>query len=306
MCDQKSSVTWMIGVDGGGTKTEFALFNSQGEVLKTFRLGGANSSLVTFEGTLAVLSDGINRCLQLIPDVRGVFIGIAGGMTREITEALQKKYPGIHIRADSDSINAFHSAEGDHALICGTGTILVTKTEKGYREIGGWGAMVGDFGSAFNIGRDGARYAFAYEQGIHDDPSIREAMLRKAGVKHLYYSSHDWNVPYIASLSTAVFECYHAGCKDAETILKKEMQDLSKLLDRAFPKGGRLVVCGGVMEHNHDILLPMLQEFCQVPFTFVVPEMPPVYGACVACCKHMGLLCGECFKSQFADCYSHL
>lgn len=296
----------MIGVDGGGTKTEFALFNSEGKVLKNFRMGGSNSYWVSTEKTLKILSEGIDQCLALVPEVQGIFIGIAGGMTEYIQSVLREKYPQTNLWVGSDSINAFHSANGDHAMICGTGSVLITADETGYREIGGWGALIGDFGSAFNIGRDAVRYAFAYLNGIYDEPYMHDAIAQKAKSNNLFRTAREWNAPNIAEFSTVVFEGYHADNADAKAILQKEMRVLATFLDRALPCGGKLILCGGVMEHNHSILIPMLQQYCQTTFSFILPELPPIYGACVACCKHMGLLCGECFKSQFADCYSHL
>lgn len=303
---EESRTTWMIGVDGGGTKTEFALFNSDGEVLKTFRLGGSNSYWVSTEKTLEILKEGIDQCLKLVPEARGVFAGIAGDMTEHIQGALQEKYPQIKLWVGSDSINAFHSANGDYAMICGTGSILITADGDGYRRIGGWGALLGDFGSAFNIGREAVRYALSYLQGIYDSPYMHDAIARKIKSDNLCRSARDWTAPDIAEFSTLVFEGYHAGIKEAADILQKEMRNLATFLDHAFPLGGKLLLCGGVMEHNHAILIPMLEEYCTTKFEYILPELPPIYGACVACCRYMQLPCGDNFSETFKADYRKL
>ena len=306
MHSEEASTTWMIGVDGGGTKTEFALFNSEGEVLKTFRLGGSNSYWVSTEKTLEILSEGIGRCLKLVPEVKGVFIGISGDRTEPIQSALREKYPQMNLWVGSDSINAFHSAKGDHAMICGTGSILITADGDGYKRIGGWGALLGDFGSAFNIGREAVRYAFSYLHGMYDSPYMHDAIARKIKSDNLFLSARDWRAPDIAQLSTVVFDGYYAGVKEASDILQKEMKNLAIFLDHAFPNGGKLVLCGGVMEHNHAILIPMLEEYCATKFEYILPELPPIYGACVACCKYMELPCEESFAATYKTHYRKL
>ena len=45
----------MIGVDGGGTKSEFALFTSSGKILKTFRLPGTNVAVSGFDPVMEIL-----------------------------------------------------------------------------------------------------------------------------------------------------------------------------------------------------------------------------------------------------------
>ena len=297
---------WMIGVDGGGTKTEFALFNSQGEVLKTVSLGGSNSYWVSTEKTIEILMDGIGQCLKLVPEVQGVFIGIAGDRTEPIQSALREKYPQMNLWVGSDSINAFHSAKGDHAMICGTGSILITADADGYKRIGGWGALLGDFGSAFNIGREAVRYAFSYKHGIYDSSYMHDAIARKVKSNNLFLTARDWKAPDIAELSTVVFDGYYAGSKEAADILHKEMKTLATFLDHAFPQGGKLVLCGGVMEHNHAILIPMLEEYCKTKFQYILPELPPIFGACVACCKYMELPCEESFAATYKTHYRKL
>ena len=65
---------FMIGIDGGGTKTEFVLFSSEGKVLKSFRLSGTNASLVGLDATLSILFQGIDICMGEKVNVCGVCI----------------------------------------------------------------------------------------------------------------------------------------------------------------------------------------------------------------------------------------
>ena len=295
----------MIGIDGGGTKTEFALFAPRGEVLKSFRLPGSNAALAGLDGTLGILMQGIDACLNEYPNVCGIFAGLAGPKLDAIGAKLSEKYPEINIAVNSDGVNAFRSAEGDFALICGTGSILITRSESGYRRIGGWGARIGDPGSAYNFARDALRCAFAYEDGIAKRTPIYDKLLKKTKAADCQIRNTVTlsDVPYIASLSTVVFDAYREGSSDAAEIIDTEMKDLADLINKAFPSGGRCVTCGGVMEHNGDILLPILKKYLKSYVTFIFPALPPIYGACVACTEVLCIAKKDGFESTFHDSY---
>jgi transcriptional regulator with XRE-family HTH domain len=50
----------MIGIDGGGTKTEFCLFDERGCVLARERLAGTNPNIYGIEGAISTLKAGID------------------------------------------------------------------------------------------------------------------------------------------------------------------------------------------------------------------------------------------------------
>ena len=294
---------FMIGIDGGGTKTEFVLFSSEGKVLKSFRLSGTNASLVGLDATLSILFQGIDICMGEKVNVCGVFAGLAGSKLDVIQQKLSERYPKITIKVNSDGVNAFRSAEGDFALICGTGSILITKDENGYRRIGGWGARMGDPGSAYNFGRAAIRCAYAYDDGISDKPMIYDKLVEMVGKAPIRGSINSSDVPFIASLSSAVFDVHKKGAKEAFEIIDAEMKELADLINKAFKNGGRCVTCGGVMEHNHAVLLPLLKKYLNSDIEFIFPKLPPVYGACVACADEMGIERKDGFENEFVATY---
>ncbi|MBQ8606368.1 MAG: XRE family transcriptional regulator [Clostridia bacterium] len=71
----------MIGVDGGGSKTDFILFDENGRIAQTLTLGPCNPNSVGIDGAVAVLTEGIDRLRGLAPRIQGVFIGSAGFKT---------------------------------------------------------------------------------------------------------------------------------------------------------------------------------------------------------------------------------
>lgn len=298
---------FMIGVDGGGTSTEFALFSSEGHVLKNFKLPGSNSTTIGIEAALNILFDGIDLCLAEGKEVKAIFVGIAGNNYDELTVGLKHRYPNIDICVDSDGVSALFSAEGDVALICGTGSILLRKDGEKVKTVGGWGYVFGDPGSALNFGREAIKNALLYEDGGDASAYLYSLLKAKMGVKESFLiEATASSIANIARQASVVFDAYKAGDKVAENIIEEQMKQLNALINVACPNGGRIVACGGIMEHYNEIIIPVLNKYVKESIKFVLPKLPPVYGSCKACFDLFKLQEGEKFFDNFYKDYNLL
>ena len=70
--------TAYIGIDGGGTKTEFVLFTEQGHVVNRIGLEGSNANVCGLEKACEILKKGIDVLMSMDYEVRGIFGGLAG------------------------------------------------------------------------------------------------------------------------------------------------------------------------------------------------------------------------------------
>lgn len=64
-------------IDGGGTKTEFAVVSSNGHVVKQFAKGGCNPNDIGYSNMATLLIDGIEEVLGQFPTVKSAFCGVA-------------------------------------------------------------------------------------------------------------------------------------------------------------------------------------------------------------------------------------
>jgi len=297
----------LLGIDGGGTKTEFVVFDQSGNVLKRFCLSGSNSSHIGIGKTLEILYTGIDSCIDEFSEIQAIYAGIAGVNIDTIKKKLGERYYGIKSFVQSDAVNALNSAEGDFALICGTGSILVTRDKNGrYRYIGGWGSKFGDPCSAYNFGKAALKCGLAYEDGILNDSTIYTMLIQKTGFNNLHESAITLDEPSVAALAPIVFEAYGNGCKAAENIIMCEVKEIADLINTAFPNGGRLIACGSVIKYNKSCIIPVLDKYTNGKFTFVLPPLPPVYGACVACCDELKIIRDIDFENSFLKSYDRL
>ena len=301
---ENDDISYMIGVDGGGTSTEFALFSSEGHIFKTFKLQGSNSSIVGIDGALSILFEGIDACLQEGKPVKAIFVGIAGENYNKLTKGLENRYPNIDIRVDSDGISALFSAEGDVALICGTGSILLKKDGESFKTIGGWGYLYGDPGSAFSFGKEAVRVSLLYENGGKTSSLIHALLKERLNIKESFLLGAEVNVANVARQASIIFDTYKMGDTVAEEIINKQMQELNQFIELACPDGGKIIACGGIFEHYSETILPILKKHVKDNVSFVLPDLPPIYGSCKACFEFFNVKERENFHNNFYSDYT--
>ncbi|MGH9704810.1 MAG: N-acetylglucosamine kinase, partial [Candidatus Acidiferrales bacterium] len=159
------SMEYFLGFDGGGTKTECVLMDSQGKILAETRSGPSNPLRSGFERSFDSLGSAAAAALssRQLPEncVTGVCAGIAGAgrtdVVERVAEFLRRKFSGATVRVTTDLEIALETAAGAEAglvLVAGTGSAAFGRNARGRTaRAGGEGPQIGDLGSAFDIGR---------------------------------------------------------------------------------------------------------------------------------------------------------
>lgn len=290
-----------IGIDGGGSSTEFALFTSSGRILKCFKLQGTNATTIGLSNALSIFHRGIDTCLAVHKSVKGIFMGCAGGLLETVAKMLSEKYPKIPIHIDSDGVNALFSTECDAAMICGTGMVFFRHEKDGsYKKFAGWGHLFGDYGSAYNFGREAICAAKAYEDGIESSPLIYSILKQNLGANSIKEGTMGLKeVALIAEKASVIFDAYAQGDAYAEEIIHREMKRLATVVRSVCPDGGKIAACGGVNQHYGYITLPILKQYVPDNIEFIMPKLPPIYGACREACRIFGVPSDEEFLKNF-------
>lgn len=150
-----------IGVDGGGTKTLFALYDENGNILEKVTLPSCHYLQVGEEKMGQILKQGIDQLTKNRTIPVAIGLGLAGygqnqELVKKIDQVLKKTLCDYQYAVTSDAkialLGALHGQAG-MLVIAGTGSImLATDGSKDYR-VGGWGAYLGDEGSAYWLAR---------------------------------------------------------------------------------------------------------------------------------------------------------
>ena len=287
-----------IAIDGGGTKTDFLLFNESGEVLDRITLGGTNPNSYTLEGAKATLFEGIDRLIRSGARVEGLFAGISGasaGNNREsLTAYLAERYPYFKSVVEGDIHNVINSVSGAErcvAVICGTGSVVYGYDGNTLHRFGGWGYLFDSAGSGFDIGRELFRHALALEDMGQSD-EISEALSMKLGggifqnISAVYAGGKD----HIASFAPIAFELYDKGSLAATRIVEACAERLGELINAARSEGdcGDLVIISGGLSDRRDILEPLILKHIDENSRIVFPTARPIFGAAVKCLRLFG------------------
>lgn len=286
----------MIGIDGGGTKTEFVLFSETGKIISRILLDESNPNSCGIKQSCHVLKTGIDTLLAVCADVSGIFAGIAGFFSGnngdKLVCFLKKTYPNIKIKCGGDILNVIASAEdlsNCAAVICGTGSVVYANVNGEIKKVGGWGYLLDGAGSGYDIGRDALCAALAENEGIGPQTALTQLIEKELGTKPINQIDEIYKKgkSYIASLAPLVFQALGNGDQEAERIMNRNMDRLAFLIDHVmntYDCGNTIVLSGGILSHG-EIVLKFIRAKLDKKYRFVVPELPQIFGACVQCCR---------------------
>lgn len=154
---------YIIGIDGGGTKTKLTLCDLEGKVLSTYVAGPSNilsSGYETAKASLNTLFRSVIEEGYTLEACEGLCIGAAGAGRDHIKTQIEQM---IRALGYNGKLIITHDAEtalvggtggsGGILIIAGTGAICYGQDEEGKtHRVSGWGHIVGDEGSAYYIG----------------------------------------------------------------------------------------------------------------------------------------------------------
>ncbi|MBR2460405.1 MAG: XRE family transcriptional regulator [Clostridia bacterium] len=278
-----------LGIDGGGTKTEFVLTDSNGTVIKRILKSGCNPNDIGIDKTTEIIRDGINNVLADHPFLKNVFLGISGitvsNHSDVLKNELQKRFPALSIQVQSDIFNLFGiDGNVNMAVISGTGSVVFVRQNGEYRRIGGWGHLLDRAGSAYDIGRDALSLALREEDTLQAPSPINLKLRKKFRTDTVWEqlnTVYKEGKPYIASLASVVFDAYREGDENAARIIDVNAQALAELLNVGVDIYGakpEAIANGGIFTLHSDIVSNHMSKYSNIKL--LISDLPPIYGAC--------------------------
>ena len=287
---------YYLGMDGGGTKTEAVLCDETGRILRYARAGATAPASVP-PGQIRETLSRLYASLRLrdAGPVRG-FAGVSGcdePWCRQILEdaAAQAAPEGLSLTVRSDTVCALSAGVGPGRdgllLIAGTGSVAVLRRGGRLFRAGGYGHLVGDEGSGFDMGRRAIVSALKAQDGRGRPTLLLRLIEEKTGapipdITQTVYAEGGREA--VASFAGVLLSAAEAGDAAALEQLTECVSELALSVQAVRRQAGAgeadpipVVAAGGVLTHS-----PYLQALLQNRLgagDFRVLTVPPVYGA---------------------------
>lgn len=295
-----------LGVDGGGTKTRFALVDAQGTLLAEAQFGTTYHPQVGLDGTRDTLASGIEAVLSATGTtreaIRHAFFGLpAHGEDSRIApllDAIPRDLLG-HDRyaCDNDMVcgwaGSFACADGIN-IVAGTGSIGYGQRRGAAARAGGWGEAFSDEGSAYWIAVQGLNLFSRMGDGRAPKGPLHALLRERLQLQHdldlcaHVYGEHALARGELAQLSPLVAEAAHSGDEGAAAIFRHAGTELAHIADAlrialAFEPGEQVPVSysGGAFSAGELLLAPFTHalQARDPAFDLRTPLHAPHYGA---------------------------
>lgn len=297
--------SFVLGVDGGGTKTLGFLADEYGNILTRQSAGATNPNLVGFETAGKNIVKLITDCCEdgrcLIEELKAVVLGIAGASIdanrRKLHDTLEStfnkggtKSPPIIVETDARVAleGAFAGGQGV-VIIAGTGSVVTGKTQKGeVLSTGGWGRILGDEGSGYYIGREAVRLVTLMLDRRGEKTKLRDVFadkfhwkIRDDIIHAVYQEKFD-----LASLAPVVFETAAANDVPSQKLLQQSAAHLAEqarviVMQMGILRKIGLVMLGGLLDaenvYANVLHMKLMKLLPQVEIKS--PVHPPAHGA---------------------------
>lgn len=299
----------VLGVDGGGTKTACVLADTSGRILATTVAGPSN--FLSMSGGVEevtnllkqAIAEVLNKAGATESDVEIAFFAMAGVGLNGKSRAMERIISGLpalkNCAYDNDAVAALAGAttkEWGVVTISGTGSISIGISREGRRtRAGGWGYLIGDEGSGYDIGRKGLQAAARAYDGRGTATLLRRKAEEYYSLDSLdkfrafLYRNSGEEKKIIASFAPQVMAAAEEGDRTAQEILAHAGRELALSSAAVIRELGltdtptTVAACGGVLSRSEHVFSSLQEELKKIiPLAKVVkPQYSPVIGAVI-------------------------
>lgn len=264
--DRASGGPWVLGVEAGGTRTVAILAARAGAFFRRSEAGPANLRLLDDRA----LVRHFRQLAVIAPHPAAIAIGLAGARTAadraRIRRAAGQVWPAVPCHPTNDLETALMAAEPSelkaigHArvlVLSGTGSCCFGRAPNGRTaKIGGWGHLLGDKGSGYEIGLRSLKAVVYYYDRDGRWPKLGEALLRALSLNEpddLISWIQKASKAEVAALAKPVFDAWSRRDPIARDILAAAAASLARdavdcarrLVSKARPV--QFILAGGVL-----------------------------------------------------------
>lgn len=301
---------YFAGIDGGATKTTCVICDSKGRRVGEGVAESSNLHNVGLERALLNIRTSVEsarRSANLSPEEIGVAcLGLAGLDSRLDFELIRRGVNSSLIAQKCvvvhDGTSALYGAFAGRrgvVVVAGTGSVVVAFDSRGkVVRVGGWGFLMGDEGSAFEIGRKILSASLrAYEERGPETQLLgkllaRFGLSRPEELMNLVYTI-PVPVSKIAALAGLATDAALGGDAVSRSILSEAGEALGDMVialarrSHIISRRLEIATIGGVFKAGDLVLAPFLNRVraANKDAVIVRPELSPALGTLLIALK---------------------
>ena len=304
-----------LGVDGGGTKTAYALIDAEGGLrarhvgpsISHLAVGLAQAQALLFDGITATLS----RASARSTDIAFAFLGLPSYGEDSATTPRLDALPGTvfdvaRFKCGNDMVCSWAGSLGcvdGISVIAGTGSMAYGEYAGRTARAGGWGELIGDEGSAYWIAREGMNLFSRMSDGRAARGPLYELVRNRNGIDvdldlcSKVYGADANTRSAFAQFALLVHDAAKAGDAEAVAIFQRAADELVQcvIATRAslkIPAQVRVPVShSGSVLSGASVMLDAFRRSlvsASEPFEYRAPEHSPDVGAALYAARLKG------------------
>lgn len=294
---------YYIGIDGGGSKTIFAIADENGKILGTVKAGSAFYKQIGEEGVIELLRNGVWKVSTFAKEEKVEIASVCFGMPgwgeslvndRIMEQNLRSAFPEWNLRIVNDcEVGWAGSLLGKPGinLVAGTGSIAFGKNETGETaRCGGWSEWFSDEGSGYWLGMKCVQLFSRQSDGRDKKGSLYEIVRKNLNISvdeeiiDLFEKEYLHKRDKVASLQKILLQAANDGDVYAIAAYEHAAKELYDIVcgvrNQIFSGKKCLVSCsGGVFNVGEMICRPLSNLLEADHMELIAAEAEPYVGA---------------------------
>lgn len=298
-------MNYYIGIDGGGTKTEYLMTDETGQIAAHILTDGSSYKDIGVDNVISKIMHNIDRLLEAdsrlsMDKIRGIVMGLpCHGESRKddalLLEGLRAKLINIPFYLTNDVEVGWAGSlalQPGINIVAGTGSIAFGRNDKNESaRSGGWSTFFGDEGSCYWLGRRTMELFAKQEDGRVKKGELYHILKNELSIHDFLDFIDKMETEYapsrsrVASLQKILLMAAKAGDTSAINLYKETADELFMMIySLAYRLGligsGFPVSYSGGLFHASEFVIPHLKDKVDsIGGRLVKPRYTPVQGA---------------------------
>lgn len=289
---------YFLGIDGGGTKTDFLVLNETGKTVSQKRIGTISYKHIGMDNAIRVLRENVKELLSGIEDKSYICLAFPNwGESAENDTLFSNRLHEISscpVKVVNDSAAGWAGSLGLQIginLVAGTGSIAYGRNKKGEEaRAGGWCEQFSDEGSCYWLGMKAFELFTKESDGRAAKGKLLEIfrkyfkLVEDFDIIDIFEKLYKNDRTKIAGLQEQLYKAAINGDEEARKLYVCAAKELAAIIKAVYQKLEfqeeiSASYSGGLFHAGELILAPLKENLTASGIHLCTPKYSPVQGA---------------------------